>query len=184
MFFLCNVPVMPHQFVKHKSLFIVLGASNTKDHMKHSFTGVRPCILHILPCVASNRGQLHAHNQASATVWTWLNALWRNSQCSEDFGSMPFAHRSMPVTRPFGKSPLSQTLTVHQQIKSTCVNHPPVHFPTQSADADLCLLKCACQLSTMNVHALNVGSFDKDGHEFILCRNGSSSFGNDEVRRF
>ena len=113
--FAYNTLVMPYQSGQHKSLFVVLGANNIKDYMKRSFTGTRPCILHILPHATSNRSHLHAYNQVSLTICTWLNALWRNSQCNGDYESMPFTHRSMPTSRPFGKFSFHDNLTMHKQ---------------------------------------------------------------------
>ena len=108
-----NLLIMPHQSGKYRSLFVVLGANNIKDYMKQNFTGTRPCILHILPYATSNRSQVHAYNQVSLKIRTWLNALWRNSQCNGDFGSMPFTHRSMPTTTPFGELCFHLILIVH-----------------------------------------------------------------------
>ena len=101
--FTYNVLIMPYQCGMQKSLFVVLGANNIKDYMKQGFTGTRPCILHILPYATSNRSQLHAYNQVLSTIRTWLNALWRNSQCNGVHMSMPFTHRSMLLSRPFGR---------------------------------------------------------------------------------
>ena len=101
--FTYNVLIMPYQCGMQKSLFVVLGANNIKDYMKRGFTGTRPCILHILPYATSNRSQLHAYNQVFSTIRTWLNALWRDNQCNGVQMSMPFTHRSMPLSRPFGK---------------------------------------------------------------------------------
>ena len=108
-----NLLVMPHQSGKHKSLFVVLGANNIKDYMKQNFNGTRPCILHICPYATSNRSQLHTHSKVSSRIRTWLNALWRNSQYNDDFGSMPFTHRSMPMTTPYGKLPFHLILITH-----------------------------------------------------------------------
>ena len=108
-----NLLVMPHQSGKHKSLFVVLGANNIKDYMKQNFNGTRPCILHIFPYATSNRSQLHTHSKVSSRIRTWLNALWRNSQYNNDFGSMLFTHRSMPMTTPYGKLPFHLILITH-----------------------------------------------------------------------
>ena len=71
--------VMPYLSGKHRSLFIVLGANNINDYMKHGFTDTRPCILHIVPYGTSDRRQSHAYNDVSSRIRKWLNALWRNS---------------------------------------------------------------------------------------------------------
>ena len=116
--FTYNALLMPYPSGAQKSLFVVLGANNIKDYMKQGFTGTRPCVLHILPYATSNRSQLHAYNQVFSTIRTWLNALWRNSQCNGVYMSMPFTHRSMPLSRPFGKLSFHDILTVHTQINS------------------------------------------------------------------
>ena len=113
-----NTLLMPYQSGTQKSLFVVLGANNIKDYMKRDFTGTRPYVLHILPYATSNRSQLHAYNQVSSTIRTWLNALWQNSQCDGVYMSMPFTHRSMPLSRPFGKLLFHDILTVQKQINS------------------------------------------------------------------
>ena len=116
--FAYNMLLMPYQSGVQKSLFVVLGANNIKDYMKRGFTGTRPCVLHILPYATSNISQLHAYNQVSLTIRTWLNALWRNSQRNSVYMSIPFTHRSMPLSRPFGKLSFHDILTVHNQISS------------------------------------------------------------------
>ena len=116
--FTYNALLMPYQSGAQKSLFVVVGANNIKDYMKQGFTGTRPCVLHILPYATSNRSQLHAYNQVFSTIRTWLNALWRNSQCNGVYMSMPFTHRSMPLSRPFGKLSFHDILTVPTQINS------------------------------------------------------------------
>ena len=113
-----NLLVMPHQSGKHRSLFVVLGANNIKDYMKRGFAGTRPCVLHILPYASSNRSQLHAYSQVFSTIRTWLNALWQSKQCNGVYMSMPFTHRSMPLSRPFGKLSFHDILTVPTQINS------------------------------------------------------------------
>ena len=74
----------------------------SKVYMRCNFRKTRPCILHILPHETSTRAQMHAYNAASARIRTWLNALWRVKYCEQAYDSMPFTHRSMPTTRPFG----------------------------------------------------------------------------------
>ena len=59
-----------------------------------------------------------------------------------------------------------------------------VHFPTQTTDAGLCLLKYAHLLASMDNDTLNNRSFDDDGHENALGKNGSSSVSNDAMHRF
>jgi len=116
--FTYNTLLMPYQSGAQKLLFVVLGANNIKDYMKQGFSGTRPCVLHILPYASSNRSQLHAYNQVFSTIRTWLNALWRSKQCNGVYMSMPFTHRSMPLSRPFGKFSFHDISTVHKQINS------------------------------------------------------------------
>ena len=97
-----NVITMPFQEDGHRSLFVVLGAGHIKDYMKCNFRKTRPCILHVLPHETSTRAQMHAYNAASARIRTWLNVLWRVNYCENDYESLPFTHRSLPMTRPFG----------------------------------------------------------------------------------
>ena len=59
-----------------------------------------------------------------------------------------------------------------------------VHFPTQTTDAGLCLLKYAQLLASMDKDTLNNRSFDNDGHENTLCKKGSSNVSNDAMHRF
>ena len=59
-----------------------------------------------------------------------------------------------------------------------------VHFPTQTTDAGLCLLKYAHLLASMNKNTLNNRSFDDDGHENALGKKGLSSVSNDAVHHF
>ena len=94
---------MPFQSNGHKSLFVVLGANHIKDYMKRGFSDTRPCILHILPFATSTRVQTHAYNQAGLRLRVWLNAMWQTTHCNINFDSMPFTHRSLPMTRPFGE---------------------------------------------------------------------------------
>ena len=75
-FFSRRLLVMPYLSGKHRSLFVVLGANNINDYMKHGFTGTKPCILHIVPYATSARIQTHAYNEVSLRIRTWLNALW------------------------------------------------------------------------------------------------------------
>ena len=98
-----NMLVMPFQSDGQKSLFVVLGAKHIKDYMKRGFSNTRPCILHILPYATSMRVQTHAYNQACMRLRAWLNSLWRATRCNNDIDSMPFTHRSLPMTRPFGE---------------------------------------------------------------------------------
>ena len=84
-------------------MFVVLGAGNIKEYSKRSFSGTRPCILHILPYATCNRMQSHDYNQACQKIRTWLNVLWCTIQCNNGFQSMPFTHKSMSMTRLFGK---------------------------------------------------------------------------------
>lgn len=98
-----NMLIMPFHSNGQKSLFVVFGAKHIKDYMKRGFSDTRPCILHILPYATSMQGQTHAHNQACLRLRVWLNALWRTTRCNNDFNSMPFTHRSLPMTRPFGE---------------------------------------------------------------------------------
>ena len=152
--------------------------------MKQGFTGTRPCVLHILPYATSNRSQLHAYNQVLSTIRTWLNALWRNSQCNGVHMSMPFTHRSMPLSRPFGKLLFSWHFDC-SQANQLMQNMPlSVHFPTQTTDAGLCLLKYAHLLASMDKDTLNNRSFDDDGHENALGKKGLSSVSNDAVHHF
>ena len=104
-----NVNIFEHDMIMmpfcaggHRSLFVVVGASNIQDYMKHGFSDERPCILHILPYQTSTRAQMQAYNAASAKIRAWLNALWRVTYCANDVVSMPFTHRSLPLTRPYG----------------------------------------------------------------------------------
>ena len=180
-----NMLLMPYQSGRQYSLFVVLGANNVKDYMRRSFTGTTPCILHILPYATSNRSQLHAYNQVSFRIRAWLNALWRNSQCNNDYMSMPFTHRSMPMSRPFGKLSFHDILSMHKQINRFMQNmYLSVHFPTQTTDAGLCLLKYAHLLASTDISDLNNKSFDADGHENILGQKGSSSVSSDAMHRF
>lgn len=98
-----NMLVMPFQSDGQKSLFVVLGAKHIKDYMKRGFSKTRPCILHILPYATSMRVQTHAYNQACLRLRAWLNSLWRVTRCNNDIDFMPFTHRSLPMTRPFGE---------------------------------------------------------------------------------
>ena len=97
-----DVVIMPFEEDGQRSLFLVLGAGHFKDYMECNFRKTRPCILHILPHETSTRAQMHAYNAASSRIRTWLNALWRVKYCEQAYDSMPFTHRSMPTTRPFG----------------------------------------------------------------------------------
>ena len=110
--------VMPYLSGKHRSLFVVLGTNEINDYMKRGFTGTRPCILHIVPYATSDRRQSHTYNEVSTRIRIWLNALWRNSQCNDEFGSMPFTHRSMPTTRLFSKVHFDPISIVRQQTNS------------------------------------------------------------------
>ena len=101
-FFDYDVVIMPFEEDGQRSLFLVLGAGHIKDYMRCNFRKTRPCILHILPHETSTRAQMHAYNAASSRIRTWLNALWRAKYCEHAYDSMPFTHRSMPTTRPFG----------------------------------------------------------------------------------
>ena len=135
--------VMPYLSGKHRSLFIVLGANNINDYMKHGFTGTRPCILHIVPYGTSDRRQLHAYNGVSSRIRMWLNALWQNGQCNDEFRSMPFTHRSMPMTRPFGKVYFYPISTVHQQTNSCEMIFSPLsckEYRCQSLSFKICTL--------------------------------------------
>ena len=100
-----NMIIMPFHHDGNKSLFVVMGAKHIKDYTKAEFHDTRPCILHVLPYAASiMQGHIHAYNKATTRLRVWLNALWRVMRCNNDFdiASMPFTHRSLPVTRPFG----------------------------------------------------------------------------------
>ena len=101
--FVNNMLIMPFQSNGHKSLFVVLGAKHIKDYNKMGFNKTRPCIVHILPYAASTRVQTHAYNQACLRMRVWLNAIWRTTRSNNDFESMPFTQRSLPMTRPFGE---------------------------------------------------------------------------------
>jgi len=59
-----------------------------------------------------------------------------------------------------------------------------VHFPTQTTDAGLCLLKYAHLLASMDKDTLNNQSFDDDGHDKALGKKGLSSVSNDAVHHF
>ena len=103
--FLYNMIIMPFHHNGNKSLFVVMGAKHIKDYMKTGFNETRPWILHILPWATSMQGHNHAYNQATTRLRVWLNALWQTMHCSDifDIASMPFTHRSLPFTQPFGK---------------------------------------------------------------------------------
>lgn len=107
-----NIMIMPFQSEGHMSLFVVIGAQNIREYQKHGFSKSRPCILHIVPFESSTRVQCHAYNAASSRIRTWLNVMWRATYCHNDFSVMPFTHRSIPTTRPFGKYPMI-TATMH-----------------------------------------------------------------------
>ena len=124
-----NALFMPYQSDVQKSLFVVLGANNIKDYMKRGFAGTRPCVLHILPYASSNRSQLHAYSQVFSTIRTWLNALWRSKQCNGVDVSMPFTHRSMPLSRPFGKLSFRNIILFGSKINS----------------CEMCLFQCTFQ---------------------------------------
>ena len=94
--------MMPFYANGHRSLFVVVGASYIQDYMKCGFSNERPCILHILPYQRPTRAQTQAYNAASAKIRSWLNALWRVTYCVNDIISMPFTHRSLPLTQPYG----------------------------------------------------------------------------------
>ena len=103
--FLYNMIIMPFHHNGNKSLFVVMGAKHIKDYMKTKFNETRPCILHILPWATSMQGHNHAYNQATIWFLVWFNTLWQTMHCSNGFyiASMPFTHRSLPFTQPFGK---------------------------------------------------------------------------------
>ena len=105
--FLYNMIIMPFHHGGNKSLFVVMGAKHIKDYMKADFSETRPCILHILPYAASMQGHNHAYNQATTRLRVCLNALWRTMCCNNgfDIALMPFTHRYLPFTQPFGKCP-------------------------------------------------------------------------------
>ena len=96
--------IVPFHHDGNKSLFVVMGTKHIKDYTKAEFDDMRPCILHVLPYAASTQSHRHASNRATTRLRVWLNALWRMLRCNNDFdiASMPFTHRSLPVTRPFG----------------------------------------------------------------------------------
>jgi len=98
-----NMIIMPFHSHGQKSLFVVFGAKHIKDYMKRDVGDTRPCILQILPYAKSMQCQTHAYTHACLRLRAWLNALWRTTCCNNDFDSMPFTHRSLPMTRPFGE---------------------------------------------------------------------------------
>ena len=68
--------------------------------------------------------------------------------------------------------------------KSTHEKWFSVHYPAQSTDASLCLLKYAHLLTTMNAYILNATSLQKDGHENTLSGISQFNVSDKEINRF
>ena len=78
----------------------------------------------------STRVQTHARNQACRRMRVWLNAMWCNVH---DIESMPFTHRSLPMTQPcgqFNENTCSQ-LRFCACVDKKCTDHRPVHNPSE-----------------------------------------------------
>ena len=161
-----NMIIVPFHHDGNKSLFVVMGAKHIKDYMKAEFHDTRPCILHVLPYAASMQSHSHAYNKATTRLRVWLNALWRMMRCNNDFdiASMPFTHRSLPVTRPVGMCMFYDTeICYHSHASSHFKSSVPC--PAQNSDVGICLLKYASCISSTDAAAFSKHSFDDDGHE-------------------
>ncbi len=98
-----NVLLLPFESNGDKSIYAILGAKHIKDYMKNGFDEHRPCILHIVPHHLETQGQIHSYNASSTKIRTWLNVMWNVQHSNNDFDSMPFTSRPMPLSHPAGK---------------------------------------------------------------------------------
>ena len=110
-----------------------------------------------------------------------------NHNCNYNAQSMPFTHRSLPMTRPFGEciekitngSCLVYLLSYHNL---STINTVP--YPSKKSEVGLCLLKYAQCLISIDERILSNTSFSKDGHENAIVENPSCYVDPDVLNQF